>query len=296
MEQLNNLDVIFIVIAGISALVGIARGMTKEMLSIAGWILAAAALFYLVPLLNPFTQKYIASKILSSVVTGLGVILVFSIIWILTVDKMASMIRSSKLNSLDRIFGFAFGLARGFLIIVLIALMITTLVPEGKDKGIFAESQLFKIAESCSEPLKNMVPKSWVDTFKEKSESLGFGGGDEVTREEKTGDEKGTTKEDKKVDAQKEGKAANIVNSLKAIDSNLETLQKTGEDLFNQLAQPKAQSGAEENIEEEVGYSSDLDKLLDALEDKVVLTDDKTAVEIPVHKQHNLELHETVAD
>ena len=40
MEQLNNLDVIFLIIVGISALVGIARGMTKEFLSILGWILA----------------------------------------------------------------------------------------------------------------------------------------------------------------------------------------------------------------------------------------------------------------
>ena len=36
MEQLNNLDVIFLIIIGISALVGIARGMTKEILSITG--------------------------------------------------------------------------------------------------------------------------------------------------------------------------------------------------------------------------------------------------------------------
>ena len=38
MEQLNNLDVVFLIITGVSELVGIARGMTKELLSLAGWI------------------------------------------------------------------------------------------------------------------------------------------------------------------------------------------------------------------------------------------------------------------
>ena len=47
MEQLNNLDVVFLVIVGVSALVALARGVTKELLSITGWILAAVSVYYL---------------------------------------------------------------------------------------------------------------------------------------------------------------------------------------------------------------------------------------------------------
>ena len=174
MEQLNNLDVTFLIIIGISALVGIARGMTKEILSITGWVLAAAAVFYIVPLLNPMMEQHIASKILASVVSGMIVLIVFSLIWVLTVDKIASVIRLSKLSYLDRLFGFMFGAARGIVIVILVALMVNTLLPEEAKKGVFAESQYFEIASQNAEPLKELIPESWIERFKAKTESLGL--------------------------------------------------------------------------------------------------------------------------
>lgn len=297
MEQLNNLDVVFLIITGISALVGIARGMTKELLSLAGWVLAAAAVFYLVPLVDPMTQKYIASKVLASVVSGMLILILFCIIWILTVDKIASLVRSSKLSALDRILGFIFGMARGIVIVILIAMMITTLIPEESKKGVFAESKYFKEASACAEPLIAMVPQSWIDQFKAKGESLGFMSDEEKKAkeeakeaekegeteakeadktDEKAEDAKDTKSEEKNEEEKtQENKPENLLgNSLDLIDSNLEMLQKSGEELFNQLAQPKT-AGAEggENADDE---ASDLDKLLDVLEDRVVQTEEDT--------------------
>lgn len=296
MEQLNNLDVIFLIITGISALVGIARGMTKELLSLLGWILAAVSLFYLVPMLNPYMEQYVASKLLSNIVTAMAVLIVFSIIWILTADKLASSVRSSKLSAIDRILGFVFGVARGALIVVLIALMLSTMAPNETKKGIFAESQIYKQAEIYVEPLKNMIPQSWIDMVKEKSVSLGLGKSaeEEAVEEENNPKTAGNTEDkvadtlDNTADKAKEEKSAEeendevsgLSNTLEFIDSNLEMLQKNGEELFNQLAQPKTQ----EPSESETGTApkpadelvSDLDKLLDVLEDKVVVTDEKT--------------------
>ena len=136
MEQLNNLDVVFLIIVGISALVGIVRGMTKEILSITGWVLAAVALYFLVPIVDPIMQQYIASKMLSNIVTGMAILIVFCVVWLLTADRLAALVRASKLSALDRIFGFLFGLARGGLIVVLIAMFITTVIPEQSKEGI----------------------------------------------------------------------------------------------------------------------------------------------------------------
>ena len=300
MEQLNNLDVVFLIITGISALVGIARGMTKELLSLAGWVLAAAAVFYLVPLVDPMTQKYIASKVLASVVSGMLILILFCIIWILTVDKIASVVRSSKLSALDRVLGFLFGMARGIIIVILIAMMITTLIPEESKKGVFAESKYFKEASACAEPLVAMIPQSWINQFKAKGESLGFmsdedvkareeakeaekEGDSEVTEENKSdnADDKNTeeAKSDENGDKEEtqDNKPENLLtNPFDLIDSNLEMLQKSGEELFNQLAQPKTAGAEEENSENTGKISSDLDKLLDVLEDRVVLTDEET--------------------
>ncbi|MCQ2735150.1 MAG: CvpA family protein [Alphaproteobacteria bacterium] len=284
MEQLNNLDVVFLIIVGISALVGIARGMTKEMLSIIGWILAAAALFYLIPVCEPMMQKHIASKIMADIVAGLAILIVFSIIWVLTVDKIASTIRSSTLSALDRILGFVFGAVRGVIIVILIALMISTLMPEESKEGMFAESQYFNMAKANAEPLMNLVPQSWIDSVKEKSESLGFGKSKEDEKEaEKASKDKKKTSE-QKVEKAKEDKTATDKTKKdeveekddkigQTLENNLQVLKKSGEELFNDLVQPKTAGETEgegENIEPD---ASDLDRLLDVLEDRIVTTD-----------------------
>ena len=327
MEQLNNLDVVFLIITGVSALVGIARGMTKELLSLAGWILAAVAVLYMTPLLDPVMQKYIASKVLASVVSGMIILIVFCVVWILTVDKIASVIRSSKLSALDRVLGFAFGMVRGIIIVILIAMMLTTLIPEESKKGVFAESKYFNEASECAEPLMAMIPQSWIDQFKAKSESLGFGSaedkekakedskeeGKEVKEETKEGKDtevkekkeasataksenpkKEESKEAEKATEEKSdgSKSEDIANPFDLIDSNLEMLQKSGEELFNQLAQPKT-AGEEESGETALeGMSSDLDKLLDVLEDRVVITDAET----PEMKSETQEITEKVKE
>ena len=320
MEQLNNLDVVFLIITGISALVGIARGMTKEMLSLAGWILAAAAVFYMVPLLDPVMQKYIASKILSSVVSGMIILIIFCIIWILTVDKVASLVRSSKLSALDRILGFAFGMARGIIIVILIALIITTLIPEESKKGVFAESKYFNEAAECAEPLVAMVPQSWIDQFKAKGESLGFMSDEDknAKEEDKTKAENKDNKTDEKAENTTESadkkseatnKTANHENTkdekekspqeskpeilvkvpLDVLDSNLDMLQKSGEELFNQLAQPKTVETQDGVTKQE---PSDLDQLLDVLEANVVTTDEAT----PEMKSETQKIEEKLKD
>ena len=287
MEQLNNLDVVFLIIVGISALVGIARGMTKEILSIIGWVLAAAALFYLVPIVEPIAQTYIASKMMANVVAGLAVLIVFSIIWVLTVDKISAVIRSSTLSALDRILGFVFGAARGILIIILIALMITTIIPEESKKGTFAESQYFQLAKDNIDPLVSMIPDEWVKSIKEKTASLGLGADkdkDADKSKDETKDKKVASEDNQNTDASAEttdnGETSAetaetpdnvIADEVSTIDNNIEVLKKTGEELFNDLVQPKTSGEAGDD---EMPDSSDLDKLLDGLEDLVVETDD----------------------
>ncbi len=281
MEQLNNLDVIFLIIVGISSLVGIARGMTKELLSISGWVLAALAMIYLVPMVNPITKQYVASDLLSNLVSGMVILVVFCLVWILIVDKLSVVIRASKLSALDRIFGFIFGAARGVLIVVLIVMMISTVVQEESKKGIFAESQYFQMANNNVEPLKKMIPQEWVDTFKAKTEALGLN----FEKAEKEADKKADKSKEKVAKADKKAAApeekAKFSDQLKqaaeAVD-NLKMLKKGGEELFNQLAQPKtagaeAEGDAAATVEE---LSSDLDHLLDVLEDRVVTTDANT--------------------
>ncbi len=265
MEQLNNLDVVFLVIVGVSALVAIARGVTKELLSITGWILAAVSVYYLLPVVDPIMQKYIASEVLSSLVSGMVILIMFCIFWVLAADKISTQIRFSKLSALDRILGFIFGIFRGVIIVILLQIMISSLIPEESQKGVFAESKYFKLASDAAGPIKSLIPEKWFEDLKAKGESFGLG------------DSKATEKsEESKTDDEAKGTEEKATDNTAGISG--EVLKKSGEELFNKLVQPKVDS---ENKAQDDGYkkdeTSDLDKLMDELEDKVVTTDESAA-------------------
>lgn len=262
MEQLNNLDVVFLVIVGVSALVAIARGVTKELLSIIGWVLAGVSVYYLLPVVDPIMKKYIASEVLSGLVSGMVILIMFCIFWVLAADKISTQIRFSKLSALDRILGFIFGIFRGVVIVILLQIMISSLIPEESQKGVFAESRYFKLAGDAAGPIKGLIPEKWFDDLKAKGESLGLGAAktEEKSEEEKT---------DGETSAEKINKAADAAGDV---------LKKSGEELFNKLVQPKVEGETETKAD---GYkkdeTSDLDKLMDELEDKVVTTDESAA-------------------
>ncbi|MCI7421070.1 MAG: CvpA family protein [Alphaproteobacteria bacterium] len=271
MEQLNNLDVVFLVIVGVSALVAIARGVTKELLSITGWILAAVSVYYLLPVVDPIMKKYIASEVLSSLVSGMVILIMFCIFWVLAADKISTQIRFSKLSSLDRILGFIFGIFRGVIIVILLQIMISSLIPEESQKGVFAESRYFKLAGDASGPIKSLIPEKWFDDLKAKGESLGFGAAktDEAEADKAKDD---AAKDDA---AKDENSSESKVN---AADVAGDVLKKSGEELFNKLVQPKVEGEAKaENEGYKKDETSDLDKLMDELEDKVVTTDENSA-------------------
>lgn len=243
MEQLNNLDVVFLVIIGISALVGIARGFTKELLSIIGWLVAAICVYYLTPIVNSIMKSYIASNMLSTLVSGMVVLLVVCVFWVLAVDKIASSIRQSKLSPLDRIFGVFFGIFRGIIVVVLIEMMITAVISEDAKKGVFAESKIFNLASDFSAPLKEMIPQDTIDSLHSQMEKYGFAGTETQesakteNKEDKT-DEKGLETKTEKVKKEKSKKETK--ENLKNTDS---------EEVFMKLSQPKIQKKDEESEE-----------------------------------------------
>lgn len=296
MEQLNNLDVFFLVIVAISALVGIARGFTKESLSLVGWVVAAAAVYFLTPAANAIMKNYIASEMLSKFVSGLLVLLVVCIFWVLAVDKITSTIRQSKLSPLDRLFGLGFGVLRGAIVVILLVMMISALIPEDSKKGVFAESKFFVASEGFIEPIKSLIPEEAMNDMQAQMEKLGFGAkkteekaDDEQKDEDKSvAEDKKVEKEDKKSEDKavkesddkekteeiKEEKPAEE-KEKKAEKKKEKTISDNAKEAFMELAQPKIENAedvknATETFDE---MSGELQKLMDALEDQTIEVD-----------------------
>ena len=77
MEPLNNIDVIILIGVALSMLVAFIRGFVKEVLSILGLALFVVLTVYLSPLLTPWMNQFIASKLMAQFVVFLLIMAVF---------------------------------------------------------------------------------------------------------------------------------------------------------------------------------------------------------------------------
>lgn len=179
MQQLNNMDIAILVIVGISALIALGRGLVKEVLSIVGWVLAGAAVIYLLPVLNPFTLKYIESGWMAGIATAAFILIVFMIIWIYATAGVVGKIRTSKLSGLDRLLGLFFGIVRAFLLIVLMYILISWMMPVKSQPDLLKKSKYFQIAGNFAEPIEKLIPKDTLDAIKEKTFEVGLTGDDD---------------------------------------------------------------------------------------------------------------------
>lgn len=179
MQQLNNMDIAILVIVGISALIALGRGLVKEVLSIVGWVLAGAAVIYLLPVLNPFTLKYIESGWMAGIATAAFILIVFMIVWIYATAGVVGKIRTSKLSGLDRLLGLFFGIVRAFLLIVLMYILISWMMPVKSQPDLLKKSKYFQIAGNFAEPIEKLIPKDTLDAIKEKTSEVGLTGDDD---------------------------------------------------------------------------------------------------------------------
>ena len=182
MQPLNNLDVVILIITAISALIALCRGLVKEVLSIIGWILGAVTVFYMLPILTPFAQKYISSSLMASIVTSLVVLIIFYIVWLIGTDKLIGKIRSSKLSALDRILGLLFGVVRACLIVILFNILVLWILPDESKEGMFKESKYFNLAGEFAKPIEQMIPEETKNLIKDK----GFTKAKQEDKKEKT--------------------------------------------------------------------------------------------------------------
>jgi membrane protein required for colicin V production len=112
------LDGILLAVMLISALLAMIRGFMREVLSIASWAAAALVTLYFYKRAMPVAEQYFTNQYVAmGLVVGalfFGTLIVVAIITI----KISDAILDSRIGALDRTLGFLFGLARGFVIVV----------------------------------------------------------------------------------------------------------------------------------------------------------------------------------
>lgn len=120
---MTSFDYVFLAIIGLSVLISIMRGFVREVLSLAGWIIAflvarayCLELAQLLPTAIPGEPLRILAAFL---ILFLAVLLISSLLGI----ALSLLFRQVGLNWLDRMLGALFGLARGGIIAVVLVLI-----------------------------------------------------------------------------------------------------------------------------------------------------------------------------
>src|SRR5687768_1942157 len=111
-------DAALLAALALSALIGLFRGLTFELLSLAGWFAAWFAALLFVLLLRTYLPICEPGSTLNRVAAFASAFVVVLLLWGLGARAIARLVRATPLRPLDRLLGAAFGLARGVLVLL----------------------------------------------------------------------------------------------------------------------------------------------------------------------------------
>ena len=112
---MNWVDLAVLGVIVVSALLGLLRGLVREALGVAAWVLAAVAAspYGAFPYTQPIARQHIADPGIADAVAFGVVFLAVLVILLLIAGVVSRLVRRSVLGSLDRTLGLVFGAARG---------------------------------------------------------------------------------------------------------------------------------------------------------------------------------------
>lgn len=142
MVELSAFDTVLLIVIGISAVMGLMRGLLKEVLSLVTWIAAFILALAFGPVFSAwFPMGDAASS--GSLVSGLvrsdtaGLVIGFIAVFVLTLIvgglvqwAISKLVESTGLTGTDRLLGLLFGTARGMIIVIVLLIAVRPFAAE----------------------------------------------------------------------------------------------------------------------------------------------------------------------
>ncbi|WEX07639.1 CvpA family protein [Chelativorans sp. AA-79] len=151
------LDGILVGFTLVSAMLAMVRGFSREILSIASWVLAAIAAYFLYPVVLPYVTPYIDNATLAVVAAAAAVFFVALIVVTIITMKIADFIVDSRIGALDRTLGFLYGAARGVLVVAVALLFLNWLLGSNPPTWI-TEAKSRPLLEAVGTWLQGLLP------------------------------------------------------------------------------------------------------------------------------------------
>ncbi len=158
---INGLDLAVGAILLVSALIAFIRGFVHEVLSIAAWVGAVAAVIYGFPFIQPHARSLISLNWAADATAAVAIFLIVLLILSIATHAVAHAIQKSALNNLDRSLGFVFGIARA-IVILAVGLIITDWLTERERPRWIQTAKTLPAIEIAAEGLISVLPPSFM--------------------------------------------------------------------------------------------------------------------------------------
>lgn len=152
------LDGILVGFTLVSAMLAMVRGFSREVLSVASWVIAAIAAYFLYPVVLPYVAPYISNATLALAAAAAAVFFVTLIVVTIITMKIADFIVDSRIGALDRTLGFLYGAARGVLVVAVALLFLDWLLGSNPPSWI-AEAKSRPLLEGVGHWLEELLPE-----------------------------------------------------------------------------------------------------------------------------------------
>lgn len=171
MEGFTIIDGVVALVIVVSALLAYSRGIVRESLAIAGWVIAAILAFMFAPQLQPLVKEvpvlgdFLADSCDLSMIAGFAAVFAIALVVAsLFTPLFSSLVQRSALGGIDQGLGFLFGVLRGVLLVA-IAFFVYETVITSQDIQMIDDSRSARVFERFTGKIEENNPEAalgWV--------------------------------------------------------------------------------------------------------------------------------------
>jgi membrane protein required for colicin V production len=158
---MNGFDLALVAIIALSALFAFARGVIRELIALATWVVGFIAAFECAAPLAGTLARLDIAPVAKEALAFVAILLAVMIAGAVASRLLAGVVRAIGLGFVDRMLGAAFGVARGLLFVVGFALIAgVTALPK---RDWWQNSTLGQPLAQAALSLKPYLPRAWAE-------------------------------------------------------------------------------------------------------------------------------------
>jgi len=160
---MNWFDFAVLGLLALSGLLAMARGFVKELLSLAGWIIAAIVTFLALPYVREPVRNIVKSQTIADIGSGIVIFLVVLVICGLVTHALTRRLPSGTFGFVDGLLGLVFGLARGALLVSLAYLLLNVAFKSDNLPPWVQEAKTKPYLDQGKDILQRLNPEEWFE-------------------------------------------------------------------------------------------------------------------------------------